>query len=128
MLRKRIYLQRLSRQTDETIDRTVEPVELLLADPAVVKDQRASFISTCSKTVTQYKFDLMTINLRIFQSKQRGHQRLLMGIQEELTQSCHESLRQAVENRRQAMVARQEHDLKHKLQTFFDDAPTTRNE
>ncbi|CAF1360760.1 unnamed protein product [Rotaria sordida] len=38
-----------------------------------LQHQRASLISTCSKTITQYKFDLMSLNLDIIENIKRGH-------------------------------------------------------
>ncbi|CAF1348285.1 unnamed protein product [Rotaria sordida] len=45
-----------------------------------------------------------------------------------LPQCCSELLIQAIENRRQAMEKRHELYLKHKLHTFFGEAPMTLNE
>ncbi|CAF2084616.1 unnamed protein product [Rotaria magnacalcarata] len=85
-------------------------------------------MSSCSKTITQYKFDLMVLNIDIIQSTGRGHQQLLDDLNEKLSQFCNESLIEAIENRQQAMRKRHEIQLKHKLHSFFDEAPTTSNE
>ena len=125
ILRKRIYLQRLPSEIDKIINRSTDPVELLLADPILDKDHRASLISTCSKTITQYKFDLMTINLDTIQNIRHAHQELLVDLQKKLSQSDWTNLvKQAIENRQQTMIERHEIYLKHKLNTFFDEAPT----
>ena len=100
----------------------------MLSNPSINEDRRASLISNCSKTIAQYKFDLMTINLDTIQNIRRGHEQLLIDLQEKLLQSCNESLKQAIENRQQAMRKRHEIYLKHKLDTFFDEAPATLNE
>ena len=85
-------------------------------------------MSSCSKTITQYKFDLMVLNIDIIQSIGRVHQQLLDDLKEKLSQSCNVSLIEAIENRQQAMRKRHEIYLKHKLHHFFDEAPTTSNE
>ncbi|CAF4721771.1 unnamed protein product, partial [Rotaria sp. Silwood2] len=88
----------------------------------------ASLVSSYSKTITQYKFDLMTLNLDTIQNVIRGYQKILNDLQNKLSQSCHELMIQAIENRRKAMQNRHETYLKHKLHTFFDEAPATLNE
>ena len=50
---------------------------------------------------------------------------LLIDLQDQLSQTCSESLRHAIENRQQAMRHRHEIYIKHKLNTFFDEAPAT---
>jgi len=128
ILRKRIFLQRLPSGIDKIINQSIDPIQLLLSNPSINEDRRASLISNCSKTIAQYKFDLMTINLDTIQNIRRGHEQLLIDLQEKLLQSCNESLKQAIENRQQAMRKRHEIYLKHKLDTFFDEAPATLNE
>jgi len=67
----------------------------------------------------------MILNLDIIQNIRRGHEQLLIDLQEKLSKSIStESLKQAIENRQQAMRKRHEIYLKHKLNTFFDEAPT----
>ena len=125
ILRKRISLQRLPSGIDKIINRSIDPVQLLLSNPVINKDQRASIISACSKTITQYKFDLMSINLNAIENIERGYQQTLFSVQDKLSQCCNESIKQAIENRQQAMRQRHEIYLKHKLNTFFDEAPAT---
>ena len=125
ILRKRIFLQRLPSGIDRIINRSVDPIQLLLSNPVLDRDQRASTISCCSKTVTQYKFDLMSINLNTIENIKRGYQRSLVNLQDKLIESdCNETLKQAIENRQQTMRKRHETYLKHKMNTFFDQAPT----
>ena len=83
-------------------------------------------MSSCSKTVTQYKFDLMSLNFDVIENIKRGHQQSLIHLQNKLLQSDYiETMKQAIENRQKAMQKRHEAYLKHKLNTFFDEAPTT---
>ena len=71
----------------------------------------------------------MSLNLDIIQDIQHGHQQLLIDLQDKLIQSnCTEILRQAIENRQEAMRERHDTYLNHKLNTFFDEAPTASNE
>ena len=125
ILRKRIYLRRLPKDMDKTIDATTGHIESLLVDPCMAKDRRASLVSDCSKTITQYKFDLMTINLNALQTIRHGEQQLLTDLRQKLAQSTSsDAVKRVIEERIQVMMQRHDAYLKHKLQTFFDDAPT----
>jgi len=129
ILRKRIYLQRLPSGIDTIINQSIDPIQLLLSDPILNKDRRASLISSCSKTITQYKFDLMTINLDTIQNIRHGHEKLLLDLQNQLSQSnWTESIKKTIKNRQQAMLERHEIYLEHKLNTFFDEAPMASNQ
>ena len=48
---------------DKKVNETIDPIEVLLADPSTDRNGRTSLVSDCSKTITQYKFDLMAIKL-----------------------------------------------------------------
>ncbi|CAF4519524.1 unnamed protein product [Rotaria sp. Silwood2] len=128
ILRKRIFLRRLPSAYDKMINQSMDFVEPMLSNKVLDKDRHASLISNYSKTITQYKFDLMTLNLDTIENVTRGHQQVLMHLQNKLPQCCSEILIQAIENRRQAMEKRHDLYLKHKLHTFFDEAPATLNE
>jgi len=129
ILRKRIYLQRLPSGIDTIINQSIDPIQLLLSNPILNKDRRASLISSCSKTITQYKFDLMTINLDTIQNIRHGHEKLLLDLQNQLSQSnWTESIKKTIKNRQQAMLERHEIYLEHKLNTFFDEAPMASNQ
>ena len=124
ILRKRIYLQRIPSQLDEKINQSVGSIEHLLGNPVLNKDRRASLISSCSKTITQYKVDLMTINLQTIQTIRDGYQELLVDLQTKLKNSYgNESMKKAIDDRQQAMHERHATYLKHKLNSFFDEAP-----
>ena len=129
ILRRRIFLQRLPSGIDKIINQSIDPIQLLLANPILNKDRRASLISSCSKTITKYKFDLVTINLDTIQNIRRGHEQLLIDLKDKLSHSdCIETIKQAIEHRQKAMQERHEVNLKHKLNTFFDEAPTASNQ
>ncbi|CAF1535766.1 unnamed protein product, partial [Adineta ricciae] len=77
------------------------------------KDRRASLISSCSKTITQYKFDLMASNLDVIQSTRYGHEESLQNLQNQLSESnANDLLKQAIEDRRQAMTNRSADGIK----------------
>ena len=130
ILRQRIHLRRLPTTFDKTLDESLDYIEPMLSNQALDKDQRASLISTYSKAITQYKFDLMALHLDTIQSIIRVHQQSLHDLQIKLSQSssCHELMIQVIENRQQTMRERHEVYLQRKLDTFFDEAPTTFNE
>ena len=118
-------MRRLPHPIDHTINQTVNPIETLLSDPCLDKDRRACLISECSKTMTQYKFDLMTIHLNVLQTIQSVHQQSLGNLRSELlNMSTNDTLRKAIEHRENTMRLRHETYLKHQLNTFFDEAPT----
>lgn len=129
ILRQRIYLQRLPSDTDKIINQSIDRIEVLLKNPTLNKDRRASLISTCSKTITQYKFDLLTLNLDIMQNIANDYEILLGDLHKKLLESdASDFFRKAIENRRQVLIERHELYLQHKLNTFFDEAPTVSNE
>ena len=124
VLRKRIYIQRLPNDMDRMINRSVNQIQQSLSHPVLNNDRRASMISTCSKTVTQYKFDLMTIDLETIQMTQRDQREILVALQNELLATMpSETLQQLIVNRRENIIQRHEIQLRHKLKTFFDEAP-----
>ena len=129
VLRQRIYLRRLPHPFDKVIDQSLNYIEPMLSNQALDKDRRASLISNYSKTITQYKYGLMTLNLDTIQSIMRGHQEILNDLQDKLSQlSCDNQLIQTIQNRQQTMRERHGIYLQRKLKTFFDEAPTTFNE
>ncbi|CAF3388326.1 unnamed protein product, partial [Rotaria sp. Silwood2] len=87
ILRKRIFLKRLPSGIDHTINQSIDYTQCLLSNPHLNKDRRASSISSCSKTIAQFKFDLMSLNLGIIEDIRRGHQQLLIKLQDKLMQS-----------------------------------------
>lgn len=109
---------------EKRINQTVDQLEAQLANPIIDKDQRANLGSTCSKLITQYKFDLMCLNLQTIQQTRRGYQNLLTICLQELSKtSWSSSIKQAIIDRQNQMVERHELYLKHKLNTFFVEAP-----
>lgn len=113
---------------DKMINQTIDPIQLLLANPLLNRDRRASFISSCSKTLTKYKFDLLSLNLDIIQNIRRGCEQLLHDLQMNMSQTdWNQSLKQIIEKRQQTMRKRHETFMKHQLDSFFDEAPTVVN-
>ena len=100
----------------------------MLSNPLIDKDRCASLTSNYSKKITQYKFDLMNLHLDTMQTVIHGQQQLLNDLHDRLTQTCDRQLTYAIENRQQLMKERHEINLKHTLDSFFDEAPTTSNE
>lgn len=99
-------------------------MELQLANPVLDLDRRASIGSACSKLVTQYKFDLICLDLQIIQETQRGYRKLLSTLLKEVSESpWPDPVKQAIMDRHKKMVERYELYLAHKLNTFFVEAP-----
>ena len=111
------------------IYQSLDYIEPMLSHEALDKDRCAGLISNYSKTITQYKFDLMVIHLDTIQSIIRSHQQSLDDLQLRLSHSsCHELMIQMIKNRQQTVRERHEIYLQHQPNTFFDEAPTTENE
>ena len=127
-LRKRIYLRRLPNRINKIIDHSIDHIQPMLLNSVLDKDRRAGLISNYSKTITQYKFQLMSLNLNTVETIRRGHRRLLVDLQEKIEQSCNDALKEAIQHRQQAMEERHKKFLEHTLSTFFDEAPTAFNE
>lgn len=105
---------------DHLINETKVPMEFLLSNAMIDKDQMASLVSSCSKLVTQYKFDLLSLYLQVTQSIRRGYQQLLSELMNKFS-SCdwNETLKEAIIARQNKMVERQDLSLEHRLNTFF---------
>ena len=103
-------------------------IEPMLFNSVLDKDRRAGLISNYSKMITQYKFNLMSLNLDTLETIRRGHRELLVKLQEKIAQLCNDTLQQAIRDRQQAMEQRHSKFLDHKLNTFFDEAPAASNE
>ena len=74
--------------------------------------------------MTQYKFDLLCLDLQVIQSIRRGQQRMLLELLNRLSScGCNDSIKQAIVARQDNIVERQELSLKHTLNTFFVEAP-----
>ena len=72
-------------------------------------DHRASLASSCSKLVTQYKFDLLSLDLQTIQNIRRSHQRVLLELLEKLARCDWDgSMKEAIVVRQDAMVKRYE--------------------
>ena len=127
-LRKRIYLRRLPHKVDKIIDHSIDHIQSMLFNSVLNKDRRAGLTSNYSKTITQYKFNLMSLNLNTMETIRRGHRELLVDLQEKLSQSCNDALQQAIRDHQQTMEERHKKFLEHTLNTFFDEAPAASNE
>ena len=111
------------------IDQFLNYIEPMLSNQALDKNRRASLMSNYSKMITQNEYDLMKLNLDTIQSIMRGHQEILNDLQDKPSQlSCDDQIIQTIRNRQQTMRERHEIYLQRKLNTFFDEAPTTFNE
>jgi hypothetical protein len=135
ILRKRISLQRISPSLDKSIDQSIETIQKMLSTSVLNKDKRASLASQCSKTVTQYKYDLMMLTLATAENIIRGHARMAMDLKEKLLlidnanlQLSREELLQTIKHREEIMKKRFETMVQYKVNTFFDEAPMASSE
>ena len=134
ILRQRIHLKRLPPKTDQMVNQLLDDQSESLSNPFLDKDQRASFVTRCSKAVIQCKFNLMVVQVDEYETAIRGHHAKLISLQEELSELKKQkpsvnmdALIDAIEERRQAMISRLYRLRQYKLKTFFDQAPTMDN-
>ncbi|CAF4666588.1 unnamed protein product [Rotaria sp. Silwood2] len=90
VLCKRIFLRRLPSAYEKIINQPMDFIEPMLTNQVLDKDRRASLVSNYSKIITQYKFDLMALNLDTIQNIKRGYQQLLTDLQNKLSTCCNE--------------------------------------
>jgi hypothetical protein len=135
ILRKRISLQRISPSLDKSIDQSIETIQKLLSTSVLNKDKRASLASQCSKTVTQYKYDLMMLTLATTENIILGHEQMAMNLKKKLLlidnanlQLSTEELLQTIKHREEIMKKRFETMVQYKVNTFFDEAPMASSE
>jgi hypothetical protein len=135
ILRKRISLQRISPSLDKSIDQSIETIQKMLSTSVLNKDKRASLASQCSKTVTQYKYDLMMLTLATTENIIRGHEQMAMNLKKKLLlidnanlQLSTEELLQTIKHREEIMKKRFETMVQYKVNTFFDEAPMASSE
>ena len=130
ILRKRVFLKRLPASLDSVINQSIEHLRTLLSDPNLNKDRRAVLASQLSKMITQYKFDLVALNIATLEDSSRAHAQVVIGAKNQLLlldgdppPSSIQELIQAIELRQENMKQRAEELLKRQLQTFFEQAP-----
>lgn len=128
ILQKRIHLRRLPGHVDSLIDKTLDYIKPAILNTGIDNDQRAAIASRFSKNITQFKFEHMASSLYAWQLGIQGHERSLKELQVKLHGTCNERMIEAVERRQHSMRERHDIYLRYKLETFFDDAPTTTNE
>ena len=130
ILRKRVFLKRLPASLDSVINQSIEHLRILLSDPNLNKDRRAVLASQLSKMITQYKFDLVALNIATLEDGARAHAQVAIDAKNQLLlldgdppPSSIQELIQMIELRQENMKQRAEELLKHQLQTFFEQAP-----
>ncbi|CAF5176274.1 unnamed protein product [Rotaria sp. Silwood1] len=64
VLRKRVSLRQLPKSFDKILNQSIASIQTMLSRPILNKDRRASMASRYSKTITQYKFDMMAMTIQ----------------------------------------------------------------
>jgi len=107
----------------------------MLSTSVLNKDKRPSLASQCSKTVTQYKYDLMMLTIATTENIMRGHVQMAIDLKEKLLlidnanlQMSTEELIQTIKHREEIMKKRFEKMIQYKVNTFFDEAPMASSE
>ncbi|CAF1481956.1 unnamed protein product [Didymodactylos carnosus] len=81
-LRQRIYLKQIPSKINKIIDQSMDHIQPMLQNSALNKDRRAGLISYYSKTITQYKVNLMSLNLNTPEQVRRDHLQTLINLEE----------------------------------------------
>ena len=135
ILRQRVSLRRLSRSFDDLVDQSVDHLRTRLSHSLLDKDRRAILVSRCSKTITQYKFDLMTLTIATAEETTRANGQLatetknqLLVLDGDQPEPSTLLLIEAIEARGEHMEKRSAALLQYKLKSFFELAPTVVND
>ena len=135
IFRQRVSLRRPSRSFDDLVDQSIDDLRTRLSHSLLDKDQRAILVSRCSKTITQYKFDLMTLTIATAEETARANTQLATEAKNRLLLLDGDQpepdtllLIQAIEVRGENMEKRAAQLLKYKLTSFFELAPTVVND
>ncbi|CAF1594807.1 unnamed protein product, partial [Didymodactylos carnosus] len=128
--RKRVSLKRLPQSLVTLVDHTIDPLRTMLSRPGLDNDRRATIALHCSKTITQYKFDLMALTIATAEDTARAHAQIAIDAKKELRlldgdqpQYSTEELIKAIDTRDENMQKRAQQFLDHQLQSFFEQAP-----
>ncbi|CAF4991060.1 unnamed protein product, partial [Rotaria sp. Silwood1] len=126
VLRKRVSLRQLPKSFDKILNQSIASIQTMLSRPILNKDRRASMASRYSKTITQYKFDMMAMTIAIAQDTARGHAQLAVDTKNKLRlldgdqiRSSTELLINSMETRAENMKKRAQELLQYKLMSFF---------
>ncbi|UJR34495.1 hypothetical protein I4U23_021903 [Adineta vaga] len=113
ILRKRISLRRLPSSVDRSVDQAVDNIREMLESSVINDDERANLTSQCSKTITQFKCDVMVLTLATMENIIRGHVKEAAELKQKfLSDHSHRSqltikeLYEAIENRIETMRIR----------------------
>ncbi|CAF1253689.1 unnamed protein product [Rotaria sp. Silwood1] len=108
VLRKRVSLRRLPQPFAKILDQSIASVQTMLSRPILNKHRRASMASCCSKTITQYKFDMITMTIAIAQDTARDHAQLAVDTKNKLRLLGGDQIRSSTELLINAMETRAE--------------------
>ena len=135
ILRQRVSLRRLSRSFHDLVDQSVDHLRTRLSHSLLDKARRAILVSRCSKTITQYKFDLMTLTIATAEETARANGQLatetknqLLVLDGDQPEPSTLLLIEAIEARGEHMEKRSAALLQYKLKSFFELAPTVVND
>ncbi|CAF5006920.1 unnamed protein product, partial [Rotaria socialis] len=134
ILKQRIYTKRLPSSLN-ILDHSIDNVEHLLKQSIINRDKSATLSFRRLKTIAQFKYDIMTLEMTTVEEIIRSHVNIIADEKRKLIDSAGgqvpipKSLVQimnAIAARQSNMVQRSQCILKKKL-SVFDDAPMTIN-
>lgn len=134
ILKQRIYTKQLPSSLN-ILDHSIDNVENLLKQSVINRDKSATLSFRRLKTIAQFKYDMMTLEMTTVEEIIRSHANIIADEKNKLVSSAGgqvpipKSLVQimtAITTRQSNMIQRSQCILKKKL-SVFDDAPMTIN-
>ena len=130
ILKQRIYTKRLPASFN-LLDHSIDGTEKMLAQSASNDDKRATLSNRREKTIAQFKYDLMVIQITTAEELVRSQSNIIAHEKKKLVDSVHGqiplpkslvTILKAISNRQKNIIKRMQLINKKKL-SFFDNAP-----
>jgi hypothetical protein len=130
ILKQRLYTKRLPTSFN-ILDHSIDQIEKMLIQPAFHADQRATLSSRRLKTIAQFKYDLISLEITTAEELTRSYTEIIVNEKQKLTVSAGGQVPlpttlipvlNAIAVRQSNIIKRTELLTKYKV-SFFDDAP-----
>jgi hypothetical protein len=126
ILKQRLYSRRLP-SSYSLLDHSIDSIEQMLQGTVLNEDRRVTLLARRSKTIAQFKFDLMVLTITTVEERLRSHTNVISIEKNKLLTmgplASFDPMMKLIEARRGIMKERSECLLQRKL-SFFDRAPT----
>lgn len=130
VLKQRIYTKRLP-ASFSLLDHSIDSTKKMLTQPGLSNDKRVTLADRRQKTIAQFKYDLMAIQITTVEEILRSHLNIIAEEKNKLVASAHGqmplpehlvAILHAIAQRQKQIVARLDFANKKTL-SCFDDAP-----